>query len=103
MLKILIQGVEVTERPVPGKLNRSGGPLVFREQRAYAYLSDRNGKPFAFPSPVVVNVPDGAHPYAEGVYTLAASSYGANQYGALELRGISLVPLAEQGSPARKP
>jgi len=104
MLKIIVQGVEVAERPVPGKLNRAGGPLVFREQRAYAYLFDQAGKPFAFPTPVVVSLgAEGALPYPDGEYTLDAASFAANQYGSLELRRVRLVPMALQGSPARKP
>lgn len=92
MLKIVVEETGVTEKK--GVSKRTNQPYSIKEQQAYAYLLDREGKPLKYPVPVVIPVEEGAPPYAPGEYTVAASSFMAGDFGALKVGRLRLEPLA---------
>lgn len=90
MIKVEVREAVINVRNITSK---AGKPLTFREQSAYAYTLDRDGKPRPYPQEIVLNI--GEHqpePYPVGVYTLAPTSVWVDGYRHLTL-APKLVPL----------
>lgn len=98
-MKIEIKSTTINSRNITSK--KTGEIIQFVEQEAYAYTSDRNGHPHAYPSRIVVNAQENGQPYPVGFYTLSASSYMVDRFGKLELGRVRLEPLAAAAAPAR--
>ena len=69
------------------------GQYTFYEQVAYAHVSDRNGRPAAYPRQIKLQL-DKKKPEAlpVGMYTLAPQSIFVGKYDALSLAPV-LVPV----------
>lgn len=93
MIKIEIESSEV--RVKSGVAAKTGKPYQIPEQKGYAYLLDRDGKPNRHPSPLIIALRDGQQPYPPGVYTLAPSSFYTDRFDNLALSPV-LVPVAQQ-------
>lgn len=93
MIKIEIDNPEV--RTKSGVSARTGKPYTIREQKGYAYLCDREGKPNKHPSTLVITLGDDQPPYAPGFYTLSPSSFYTDRFDNLALSPV-LVPVAQQ-------
>lgn len=83
-IRIIVKSEVVTARRGTGK---NGKPFEFREQAA---ALDDGGD---FPAPFRVRLERDQPAYKPGIYTFSAQSYRVGQYGDVELRYASLVPL----------
>lgn len=72
--------IEVTAEVIPPT-----APKRPRNQVAFAFLADRNGKPQPHPEKVFVPIWDDQQPYAPGLYTLAPQSVYADKWRSLAL------------------
>lgn len=85
-MKIEIKSAEVREKA--GTSKRTGRPYSIREQSAYLHVAGE-----AYPVRCVLQVEDGAEPYAPGVYE-TADELRVGDFGRLAVsRGLRLVPL----------
>lgn len=76
--------------------NKRGKEGTYDQQKAFAHLVDRDGKPNRYPREISVFPPkkEGKSvPYAKGQYRLSASSFTVDEYGGLKLGFINLEPV----------
>lgn len=91
MIKIEIESAEVKTRS--GVAAKTGKPYQMREQKAYAHLTDRDGKPNRYPSAFVILLGDDQPPYAPGVYGVSPASFYTDRFDNLAI-SVRLVPAA---------
>lgn len=65
---------------------RTGKPYSIREQEAWAYLSDRDGKLQPHPQRIRITLADGDAPYQPGMYQLHPSSIYVGDFSQLNIR-----------------
>lgn len=97
MIKIEISTAQFDEKR--GTSARTGKPYAIREQEAWAYLTDRDGKPQPHPQRIKVTLSDGEAPYNPGVYTLDPSSIFVGDFSQLNIRA-RLRPLVQSAAKA---
>jgi len=91
MIKVEIESAEIKTKS--GVSARTGKPYSMREQRGYAYCTDKDGKPNRHPNALCITLRDDQPPYAPGFYTLSPSSFYTNKYDQLEVSPV-LTPFA---------
>lgn len=87
--------IEVTEGVITPRQQvskKSGEVMTFFEQSAWAYTTDRDGKPHPYPQRIVINHRDGSKPYPVGNYTISPESFYVGRFGRLEM-SPRLVPI----------
>ncbi len=84
MLKIEVQAAEVNVKQ--GTSVKTGKPYSIREQDAWAYCYDQQGRPHPHPMRMRVTLEDNQQPYAPGIYTLAPESLYVDKFGQLAIR-----------------
>lgn len=87
MIRVIVKSENINVRSGTGK---NGKAFSFREQ--FAALDDGGD----FPAPFRVRLDRDQPAYKPGLYTFSAQSYRVGQYGDVELRFASLVPLDVQ-------
>lgn len=73
---------------------RTGKPYSIREQEAWAFLSDRDGKLQPHPQRIRITLGDGDAPYTPGLYQLDPSSVYVGDFSQLNIRA-RLRPLGQ--------
>ena len=84
MIKIEISNASFDEKR--GVSARTGKPYSIREQEAWAYLTDRDGKPQPHPQKIKVTLADNESPYNPGLYQLDPSSIFVGDFAQLNIR-----------------
>ena len=69
-----------------GTAASTGKPYSIREQEAWAYLCDRDGKPQPYPQKIKVTLDDQQPPYNPGTYQLDPSSIFVGDFAQLNIR-----------------
>jgi len=75
--------------------------MVFHEQKGYAHVMDREGKPLKYPQEVTINHPDDGVAYPAGLYTVADGSFYIDEYKKLQIGGLKLVPIGTGAAAAK--
>lgn len=84
MIKIEITTPSFEEKR--GTSARTGKPYSIREQEAWAFLCDREGKPQPHPQRIKVTLDDQQAPYNPGLYQLDPSSIFVGDFAQLNIR-----------------
>lgn len=99
MIKIEIKSAEVYSKS--GISKKSGKPYTIREQDAWAFVSDREGKPQPYPARIRLHLFDDQQPYPAGVYQLVPASITVDRFSSLSISPV-LVPLAASAATATR-
>lgn len=91
-MRIEVKSAAVSERK---GVSDNGKPWHMREQQAYAYTCDRDGKPDEYPAKITVRLNEGDTPYAPGMYEISDRSYYVGQYGRFTIGNLVLQPVAK--------
>jgi len=91
MIKVEVSSSECAVKS--GVAAKTGKAYTIREQDAWAYLSDRDGKALPHPQRIRLSLYDDQEAYAPGVYQLCPSSLYVGDYSQLQIRA-RLRPLA---------
>lgn len=83
-----------------GTSARTGKAYSIREQEAWAFLCDRDGKPQPHPQRIKLTLADEQAPYNPGLYQLDPSSIFVGDFSQLNIRA-RLRPLAAASVPAQ--
>lgn len=94
-IKIEVKTTEVQTKS--GTSAKSGKPYSIREQEAWAYTTDREGKPHPYPQRIRLTLGDDQQPYPVGLHTLGPASFYVDRFSGLAL-GPVLVPLGVEKS-----
>jgi hypothetical protein len=81
--------VEVSTQVVDvksGTSAKSGKPYQIREQEAWAYFYDREGKPYPHPQKIKITLDDDMQPYGLGLYIIDPASLYADRFGQVAIR-----------------
>ena len=92
MIKIEVQSHEVEVKS--GVSARTGKPYNIREQKAWAFLADGEGKPQPYPTAIRFALGDQQAPFDIGVYQLHPASLFVDRFGGLTIGRVALKPLA---------
>jgi len=84
MIKIEINSASFEQKS--GTSARTGKPYSIREQEAWAFLTDREGKPQPHPQRIKITLADGEQPYNPGAYQLDPSSLFVGDFSQLNIR-----------------
>lgn len=93
MIKIEIDNAEVKTKS--GISAKTGKPYQIREQKGYAFLCDRDGRPNKHPSSLIISLGDEQAPYPVGFYTVSPASFYTDRFDNLAV-SLRLVPMAQQ-------
>jgi hypothetical protein len=93
MIKVEVINPGFTTKDIKRKTD--GKQFSFREQEAWAFLTDANGKPQPYPQRMLISLGDNQEPYKPGVYHLAPSSLFVGDFGSLQIGRVALVPAAK--------
>lgn len=89
-MKITVESdTKITSREVQTK----NGKRTFFEQSCYAHITERDGTPRKYPTPIAVGVEAADKGYPPGDYEVAPQSFVAGQWGSLELGRLVLAPV----------
>lgn len=69
-----------------GISGKTGKPYEIREQPAWIFLIDENGKPQPYPVTFMIMLDRNQVPYALGDYVLHPSSLQSGRFGSLQIR-----------------
>jgi len=69
-----------------GVSTKTGKPYEIREQPAWIFLHDENGKPQPYPVTFMLMLDKNQSPYALGDYVLATHSIRSGRFGSLEIK-----------------
>jgi hypothetical protein len=89
-IKIEVKTTEVSTKS--GTSAKTGKPYSIREQEAWAYTTDRDGRPHPYPQRIRITLGDDQPPYPTGLHTLSPASFFVDRFGGLAL-GPVLQPL----------
>ena len=98
MIKVQVEKVEVEEKR--GTSQRTGKPYAIREQSAWGYFCDQEGRPHPHPQQVRITLGDLQEPYPVGAYVIADESFYPDRYGQVSCR-VKLRPVAAAAQSAR--
>lgn len=84
MLKIQVEALMVEAKN--GTSAKTGKPYSIREQEAWAYTFDRDGKPHPHPQRIRLTLDDDQKPYEVGTYQLDAASIYVDRFGQIAIR-----------------
>lgn len=87
MIKIEIKSAEAVR---PNGTTKKGGQFP-RKQIGYAFVLDKDGKPYPYPKEIRFTIWDNEQPYAPGLYVLAPQSFYVGDFGELKV-SPQLVP-----------
>lgn len=93
MIRIEVKSASTTRKD---GTTQKGKPYP-RNQEAWAFTFDRDGKPNPYPVRCRLTIWDDEQPYAPGTYTLSPSAIYVNGYGDLEI-----VPRLVPQAPAKQ-
>lgn len=91
-IKIEVKSNEIHVKS--GTSARTGKPYTIREQEAWAYTADKEGKPHPYPVRIRVQLGDEQDAYPLGDYTISPASFYADRFNSLAL-GLVLSPVAK--------
>jgi len=98
MIKIEISTAQFDEKR--GTSARTGKPYAIREQEAWAYLTDRDGKPHPHPQRIRLTLDDDQpQPYPIGTYQLDPASLYVDRFGQIAIRA-RLRPMVQAATKA---
>lgn len=92
MIKIEVESTEVKTKS--GQSAKTGKNYSIREQDAWAYLVDPEGKPQKHPVAMKITLEDNQVPYAVGAYHLLDSSIYVGDFGRMSVGRVRLAPIA---------
>lgn len=84
MLNIQVETTIVDTKT--GTSAKTGKPYCIREQEAWMYGYDRDGKPHPHPQRIRLTLDDDQVPYAVGKYTLCPSSIYVDRFNQIAIR-----------------
>lgn len=84
MLKIQVETMVVDAKN--GTSAKTGKPYSIREQEAWMYGYDREGKPHPHPQRVRLTLDDDQKPYEVGTYQLCPSSIYVDRFNQIAIR-----------------
>lgn len=84
MLKVQVETTVVDEKR--GTSAKTGKPYVIREQEAWIWFYNRDGKPQPHPQRVILTLDDDQNPYEIGAYILDPASLYADRFGQVAIR-----------------
>lgn len=92
MIKVQIESTEVQVKQ--GTSQRSGKAYSIKEQEAWGYFTDPQGKPHPHPQKIRLTLGDEQQPYPVGAYVMADESHYPDRFGQVTTRA-KLIPLNE--------
>ncbi len=92
MIKIEIESPAVNVKS--GISAKTGKQYSIREQDAWAYLTDAEGKPQKHPTAMKITLEDTQQPYPVGSYVLQSSSIWVADFGRLSIGRVRIAPIA---------
>lgn len=90
MIKVQIEKVEVDDKR--GTSQRTGKPYSIREQVAWGFFCDQEGRPHPHPQRIRITLGDLQDPYPVGLYQIADESFFPDRFGQVTCR-VKLRPL----------
>lgn len=84
MLKVSITTVAIQTKS--GVSNKTGKPYEIREQPAWIWLHDEQGKPQPHPVTFMLMLEKNQAPYAMGDYVLTPGSIRSGRFGSLQIK-----------------
>jgi hypothetical protein len=90
MIKIEIKTAAIAIKS--GIAAKTGRPYEIREQQAWAFLHDIDGKPSDYPIGIRISLQKDQNPYEPGIYILLPASLYVDKFGQLALGRIALRP-----------
>lgn len=84
MLKFQVETTVVDEKR--GTSAKTGKPYSIREQEAWCYFYDKDGKPYPYPQKIKLTLDDDQQPYPLGNYILDPNSLYADRFGQVAIR-----------------
>jgi len=84
MLKVQVETASFSLKE--GTSAKTGKPYSIRDQEAWMYCYDRDGKPHSHPQRIRLTLDDDQSPYAPGNYILDPSSIYVDRFGQPSLR-----------------
>lgn len=84
MLKIQVETTVIDTKT--GTSAKTGKPYCIREQEAWMFGHDRDGKPHPHPQRIRLTLDDDQQPYATGNYTLCPSSIYVDRFNQIAIR-----------------
>lgn len=92
MIKVQIESSAVEMKQ--GTSSKTGRPYAIREQEAWGYFTDPEGKPHPHPQRIRISLGDEQQPYATGSYIIAPQSFYPDRFGQITTRA-RLIPLGD--------
>lgn len=92
MIKIEIESTQVNVKS--GQSAKTGKNYSIREQEAWAYLTDSDGKTQKHPTAMKITLEDNQAPFSVGAYVLQSSSIYVADFGRLSIGRVRLAPIA---------
>lgn len=87
-IRVKIESEAVERREITIKNGPKAGQIsTFYEQEGYAFLTDRDGKPRAYPERITLNIDHdrGQKPYPVGNYVVGDASFWVDRFRSLQL------------------
>lgn len=84
MLKVEVQTQVVDVKN--GTSAKTGKPYSIREQEAWCYFYDKDGKPYPHPQKIKLTLDDDQQPYPLGNYIFDLNSLYADRFGQVAIR-----------------
>lgn len=97
MLKIQVETTVIDTKT--GTSAKTGKPYCIREQEAWMFGHDRDGKPHPHPQRIRLTLDDDQQPYSVGNYTLCPSSIYVDRFNQIAIRA-RLRPVVQQAKAA---
>lgn len=95
-IRIEVKNSQVAERS--GEKN--GKPWTIRNQTAWAYTFDREGKANDYPLRIEIQLEKDQSAYAPGNYSVAPTSFMVGDYDKLALGRLALIPVTARAAAA---
>jgi hypothetical protein len=89
MMRIEVKSTDIF--PFSGISQKTGKPFSIRNQEAYAFTVDDNGKPRPYPELIKLSLDDNQLAYPVGFYTIQAQSLFVDKFQRLSIGRLSLV------------
>jgi len=99
MIKIEVESTEIKTKS--GQSAKTGKNYSIREQDAWAFLADPDGKPQKHPVAMKITLEDNQAPYPVGAYVLQASSVYVADFGRLSIGRVRMNPIPAAAAPVR--
>lgn len=93
MLKVLVETTLVDERR--GVSAKTGKPYQIREQEAWMFGYDRDGKAHPHPQKIKLTLDDDQQPYQIGSYILDPASIYVDRFGQVAIRARLRAPVQQ--------